>query len=100
LSAQQINEDWFRKENSNGDIEQYDLVPSYDSFDEVKTFLVTEGFMEPLTEQGTGSYSFSLMANRLELSMRRKTRKAVKRHYQVMGRQFSGLTQKAIQSLV
>ena len=58
VSAQQINEDWFRKENSNGDIEQYDLVPSYDSFDEVKTFLVTEGFMEPLTEQGTAEVTF------------------------------------------
>ena len=58
VSTQQINEDWFRKENSNGDIEQYDLVPSYDSFDEVKTFLVTEGFMEPLTEQGTAEVTF------------------------------------------
>ena len=35
VSAEQINGEWFRKEDSNGDIFDFDLVPAYDSFDEV-----------------------------------------------------------------
>ena len=33
---------WFRKENSNGDIEQYELVPAYDSFDEVISYISSQ----------------------------------------------------------
>ena len=65
VSAQQINEDWFRKENSNGDIEQYDLVPSYDSFDEVISYISSQnltptGHIIDEEEEHHGPFNFTI----------------------------------------
>ena len=58
VSAEQIDNEWHREEDANGVIVEFDLVPAYDSFDEVETFLSTEGFMEPFTEEGTAEVTF------------------------------------------
>ena len=57
-AVQDENNDWHREEDANGVIVEFDLVPAYDSFDEVETFLSTEGFMEPFTEEGTAEVTF------------------------------------------
>ena len=66
VSTQQINEDWFRKENSNGDIEQYDLVPSYDSFDEVISYISSQnltpsGQIIDEEEEHHGPFNFTII---------------------------------------
>jgi hypothetical protein len=66
VSAQQINEDWFRKENSNGDIEQHDLVPAYDSFDEVNPYISSQnltptGHIIDEEEEHHGPFNFTII---------------------------------------
>jgi hypothetical protein len=66
VSAQQINGDWFRKENSNGDIEQYDLVPAYDSFDEVNSYINSQnltptGHIIDEEEEHHGPFNFTII---------------------------------------
>ena len=66
VSAQQINGDWFRKENSNGDIEQYDLVPAYDSFDEINSYINSQnltptGHIIDEEEEHHGPFNFTII---------------------------------------
>ena len=66
VSAEQIDNEWHREENSNGDILQYDLVPAYDTFDEVNPYISSQnlaptGHIIDDEEEHHGPFNFTII---------------------------------------